>query len=68
MRKKYTTISIPESLGDKIDELIENTGFTSRADFVTFVLRELLIEGEKRDEDKNRETIKAKLKALGYIE
>lgn len=67
-RKSYTTISIPSTLGEKIDELTEGTGFTSRSDFVTFVLRELLIDGGKKESVKDRETIRSKLRALGYID
>jgi metal-responsive CopG/Arc/MetJ family transcriptional regulator len=68
VRKDYTTISIPANLGKKIDEMTEGTGFTSRSDFVTFVLRELFIEENTANTSKDRENIREKLRALGYIE
>ena len=40
--KKYTTVSIPKPLYDKIKARIEGTGFTSVSDYVTYVLREVL--------------------------
>ena len=38
--KKYTTVSIPTPLVEKIKEHIEGTGFTSVSSYVTYVLRE----------------------------
>ncbi len=71
--KKYTTVSIPKPLYDKIKELIEGTGFTSVSDYVTYVLREIVasIEEEEKEEvfsKEEEEKIKARLRALGYID
>ena len=71
--KKYTTVSIPKPLYDKIKELIKDTGFTSVSDYVTYVLREIIasIEEEEREEvfsKEEEEKIKARLRALGYID
>ena len=68
--KKFTTISIPTPLFEKIKERIRGTGFTSVSSYVTYILRELL--AEKEDEEpftkEDEERIKARLRALGYID
>ena len=67
---KYTTVSLPLPLNDKIKDLIKNTGFNSVSSFVTYVLRQVVSEGEhgpdgfsKNDEEK----VKERLKSLGYL-
>jgi len=70
--KKYTTISIPTPLANKIKKRIEGTGFTSLSSYTTYVLREVLsgIEEEKEEafskEDEKR--VKDRLRALGYLD
>ena len=65
--RKYTTITIPLPLFKKLKEKIEGTGFSSVSDCVTYILRETLVEMESEDsEDKNRNAVVEKLKALGY--
>ncbi|MCD6157314.1 MAG: CopG family transcriptional regulator [Euryarchaeota archaeon] len=71
--KKYTTVSIPVQLYEKIKKLIEGTGFKSVSDYVTFVLREVIasIEEEEKEEvftKEEEEKIKERLRALGYID
>ena len=68
--QKYTTVSIPKPLYDKIKKAIEGTGFTSVSDYVVFVLREVLSaesigKGVGKDEE---EIVREKLKSLGYFE
>ena len=69
---KYTTVSIPTTLVEKIKQRIENTGFTSISSYVTYVLRELLANMEEEDEEafskKDEEKIKERLRALGYLD
>ncbi|MHA1616390.1 MAG: hypothetical protein ACTSX9_03685 [Candidatus Njordarchaeales archaeon] len=72
-RKKYTTVSIPVTLYNRIKKLIEGTGFTSVSDYVTYVLREVVAmhESERSEEPftpEDVERIKQKLKALGYLD
>ncbi len=71
-RAKYTTVSIPVTLYNRIKKLIEGTGFTSVSQYVTYVLREIVAEHEKAaqeepftEEDKQR--IIEKLRKLGYL-
>jgi len=70
-RKKFTTISIPTPLFKKIKERITGTGFTSVSSYVTYVLREIVAEKEEEEEPftkEDEERIKARLRALGYID
>ncbi len=72
-RKKYTTVSIPVTLYNRIKNLIKDTGFTSVSDYVTYVLREIVAmhEAAKSEEPftpEDVERIKRKLKALGYLD
>lgn len=72
-RGKYTTVSIPITLYKRVKEFIEDTGFTSVSQFVTYVLREVIssmeaekLKGETITEEEKRHIIE-KLKRLGYL-
>jgi len=71
--KKFTTISIPSQLAEKIKKRIEGTGFHSLSAYVTYVLREV-ISGIENDEDdeafskEDEEKVKDRLRALGYLD
>lgn len=64
---KYTTVSIPQPLDDKVRKLIKKTGFASTSAFVIFLLRELLIEQDGKLVIAGRDAIKKRLRALGYL-
>jgi Arc/MetJ-type ribon-helix-helix transcriptional regulator len=70
---KYTTVSIPKTLHTRIETLISGkTGFKSVSDYVTFVLREVVIMHETSKvpgsfTSADIGAIKARLKALGYL-
>ena len=66
---KYTTISLPVQLNDKIKELIKNTGFNSVSSFVAYVLRQLVSEnsGSQGFSATDEEKVKDRLKSLGYL-
>ncbi len=70
MDKKYTTVSIPTPLFEKIQDKIKGTGFTSVSDYVTFVLREILAHGNDQEafnaEDEKK--VKDRLRSLGYLD
>lgn len=70
--KKYTTISIPTPLAEKIKKRIEGTGFNSLSSYVTYVLREVIsgIEGESEEafSKEDEEKVKDRLRALGYLD
>ena len=69
---KYTTVSIPVPLYERIRALIAGTGFTSVSQFVTYVLREVVSEMEREkaeaavSEEEKKEIIE-RLRSLGYI-
>lgn len=69
---KYTTVSIPNALAEKLKKKIEGTGFTSISSYVTYVLRELIANMEEEDDEvfskEDEEKIKDRLRALGYLD
>jgi Arc/MetJ-type ribon-helix-helix transcriptional regulator len=68
--RKFTTVSIPIPLYEKIKARIEGTGFTSVSDYVTFVLREVVSEEREEEEPFTREDeekVKDRLRGLGYL-
>lgn len=65
--RKYTTITIPSPLFEKIQDKIKDTGFSSVSDCVTYILRETITELELKDPKKKNAVIE-KLRALGYTE
>ena len=69
VKRKYTTITIPTPLFERIEKVIEKTGFSSVSDYATYILRETVarIEEEKQGKSKPGSELTRKLKALGYI-
>ena len=70
---KFTTVSIPIPLFNKIEEHIERTGFTSVSSYVTYILREIIAgddNGSKGNASvkEDQKKVKARLKALGYLD
>jgi Arc/MetJ-type ribon-helix-helix transcriptional regulator len=68
---KYTSVSIPSTLFDKVKERIEGTGFTSVSSYVVYVLREVLAEEVAEEEPfskEDEERVKERLRALGYLD
>ena len=70
--KKYTTVSIPTPLAEKIKKRIKGTGFTSLSSYVTYVLREVISgmgeESEEAFSKEDEEKVKDRLRALGYLD
>jgi len=73
-KSRYTTVSIPTPLVEKIRKRMEGTGFTSVSSYVTYVLRQIISSIEKEESDKavfsaeDEERIKDRLRALGYLD
>jgi Arc/MetJ-type ribon-helix-helix transcriptional regulator len=73
LTSKYSTVSIPYSLHERIDRMItKKTGFKSVSDYVTYVLREVVAMHETKEVPEpftstDVEDIKSRLKALGYL-
>jgi Arc/MetJ-type ribon-helix-helix transcriptional regulator len=70
--KKFTTISIPTPLAEKIKKRMKGTGFTSLSSYVTYVLREVISGMEQEAEEvfskEDEKRVKDRLRALGYID
>lgn len=72
-KSKFSTISLPTQLVDKIKEKIKGTGMHSPSAYVTFVLRQLISEQSKKEDNKGfseeeEKAIRARLKSLGYLD
>lgn len=79
MKNNKVTIKIPRQLYNKIQQLVEDSGFNSATDFIVFVLRDLISEtGPATDHAGPREesdqfspeelaALKKKLRNLGYL-
>jgi hypothetical protein len=73
VRAKYTTVNIPVKLFLRIDQLIEeNKDFKTVTDYVTFVLREIVMEHTSKNkedgfDDEDLELLKKRLTALGAM-
>ena len=73
MRQTRVTIKIPRPLYNKIQRLIEGSGFSSATDFIVYVLRDLV--GHKGQEPETDEftaeelrRIRRRLRNLGYLD
>jgi len=66
------TIKIPRPLYNKVQQLIDESGFNSPTDFIVYVLRDVLSErvGDHAERFTAEElaTIKDKLRRLGYLD
>ncbi len=70
-KRRYTTISIPVPLYEKVKKMIQDTGFSSVSDYVTYILRELVASYEEEKlgfTKEDEERIKRRLRALGYLD
>jgi Arc/MetJ-type ribon-helix-helix transcriptional regulator len=71
-RGKFTAVSIPVQLFDKIEEQIKGTGFPSVSSYVAYVLREVLAGTREKGEfpftKDDQERVRRRLRALGYLE
>jgi Arc/MetJ-type ribon-helix-helix transcriptional regulator len=71
-KTKFTPVSIPTFLFDRIKDMIKGTGFPSVSSFVTYILRETVISLEKKKRkvltEREKKKIEEKLRKLGYIE
>lgn len=67
-KHKFKTISIPEQLHAKVEDLIEDTGFHNVSAFTTYVLRQIISEKEEEKETIHaEEKVKERLRQLGYL-
>jgi Arc/MetJ-type ribon-helix-helix transcriptional regulator len=66
------TIKIPRPLYNKVQQLIDESGFNSPTDFIVYVLRDVLSQREtdrsERFTPEELAAIKQKLRRLGYLD
>ena len=71
-KEDTASIQIPNSLFKKLEEKIKGTSFVSVSDYVTFLVRETMVETEALHKEtfskEEEEKVKDRLRALGYIE
>ena len=72
LKRKYTTITIPTPLFERIKLSIKETGFSSVSDYATYILRDTTAKlnsakGKKTKKTKEEDEVISKLRALGYI-
>ncbi len=64
----FTSVSIPSTLFKKVEKHIRDTGFPSVSSYVAFLLRSVLSDrGTASKADYEAETIKKRLRELGYL-
>ena len=70
--KKYTKISIPNSLAEKIKKRIKGTEFETIDSYVNYVIKEVISSVEEDSKEsfntKDEEKVKNRLRALGYLD
>jgi Arc/MetJ-type ribon-helix-helix transcriptional regulator len=66
------TIKIPRPLYNRVQQLIDDSGFNSPTDFIVYVLRDVLSEKGVNSAEKftpeELAAIKDKLRRLGYLD
>ena len=63
-------IFLSSELYEKVEERVKETGFSSVDEYVTFVLEEVLKNGEEETafSKEDEEEVKKRLRALGYLD
>jgi len=67
---RYTTISIPIQLNERLKKKIEGTGFHSVSGYVTYILRQLISsshENTKGFTNEDEKKVRQRLKNLDYL-
>ena len=71
MRESKVTVKIPRPLYERIQQVIEDSGFSSPTDFIVFVLRDLVgdraLGVSKTFTNDELADIRRKLENLGYL-
>jgi Arc/MetJ-type ribon-helix-helix transcriptional regulator len=68
-KNKFTSVSLPIELIEKIKKRIKGTGFTSVSSFVEYVMREIVAQdaGKEPFTKDDEKRVKERLRALGYM-
>jgi Arc/MetJ-type ribon-helix-helix transcriptional regulator len=70
-QKNFTSIPIPNSLIEKIENRIKEREFASVSEYILYVLEQVVQEDTDIEEtitEDNEKKVKEKLRALGYFE
>ncbi len=74
MAEEEYNVSIPQDVYKKIEGRMEDAGFSTVSEYVTYVLKEVLASLEEEEEEEEvfseeeEEKVKERLRALGYID
>lgn len=72
MKHDKVTIKIPRPLYNRVQQLIDDSGFNSPTDFIVYVLRDVLsergVDHGGRFTPEELAAIKEKLRRLGYLD
>ena len=60
-------IPIPLWLVEKIKERVKRTQFKTVSEYITFVLTQVVSDGDQQFSPEDEQKVKARLKALGYL-
>lgn len=69
-KNNKVTIKIPRQLYNRLQKIVEDSGFNSVTDFTVYVLRDLASSTSSDNEqltEKEIATIRKRLKSLGYL-
>jgi len=67
------TVELPERILDRVDDRLPRTEFDGEAEYITYVMEEVLYRVEQETEDDDFEAVdedevKDRLKSLGYLD
>jgi|SRR3989344_7859181 len=69
---KTTEIRIPKTIEGFFREKVKTTGFSSTSDYITYILRQVVANYEKKEEGKlseeEKEKVRENLRGLGYLQ
>lgn len=66
LRRNYNTVKIPAELATKLDELVSDLGYHSRAEIVNDAIRRFIDERKRLDENTREKKIEAPLIGTSY--
>jgi len=67
------SVELPSRIIDRVEDRLPRTEFDSSAEYITYVMEEVLYRVEQETEDDefkkvNEEEVKDRLKSLGYLD
>ncbi|NHN46561.1 hypothetical protein G9464_02975 [Halostella sp. JP-L12] len=70
--KETTSVDLPDRIVSRVEDRLSRTEFETPADYITYVMEEVLYRVEKETEDEDfepvdEEEVKDRLQSLGYL-